>query len=71
MPLSIISHNGHRKAVVAEDAEGVFVDYYRTTGCDDWRFHHRARPALPFHAALDLADRLINAAPPAVGEGAR
>jgi len=61
--ISVISKDGFRRARVGEDAHGVFINYYR----DDWRFVRQARPALPFHAALDLADQIINCAPPVVG----
>lgn len=74
--ISILSKNGFRKAQVGEDADGVFINYYRPASLgdlarDDWRFVRQTRPALPFHAALDLADRIMNVAPPEVGAGAR
>jgi len=71
MTISIISKTGYRKAVVGEDAEGVFINYYRTTGRGDWRFDRCARPAQPFHVALDLAQRIVDTAPPEVGARAR
>ena len=67
MPLSILSNNGFRKAVVDEDADGVAVSYYRIDSDGKCRLDRTTRPALPFHAALDLATQIVNCAPPKVG----
>lgn len=66
MPLSILSNNGFRKAVVS-DADGVTITYYRVDLDGTCRFDREARPALPFHAALDLATKIVNNAPPKLG----
>lgn len=67
MPLSILSNNGFRKAVVSEDADGVVITYHRVGTDGHSRLDRQTRPALPFHAALDLATRIINNAPPVLG----
>ncbi len=67
MPLSILSDNGFRKAVVDEDADGVAVSYYRVGSDGECRLDRITRPALPFHAALDLATQIINCAALKVG----
>lgn len=61
--ITVLSAVGNRRAIVTEDDDGTVIRYERAdvrTGVAAWRFDHEARPALPFHAALDVAHAVVN-----------
>lgn len=62
MTLTVLSRCGLRRALVSDS--GVAYYYAAPPSADappTWRFDHHAAPALPFHALLDLATRIVNA----------
>ena len=61
----ITVQSDHLKAVVTEDLDGPVITYWRALrrgGETRWVFDHEARPAVPFHAARDLAHAMVHAA---------
>ena len=56
--ITVNSRDGMYRAEVDEDNDGVVTRYYRWRG--DWHFDRECRPALPFHAALDHAHRMVD-----------
>lgn len=68
--ITVLSDDELRRATIAETADGAVITYYRIDGGmhgSSWRFDRECCPAIPFHAACDLAVEMLNRRPPQAG----
>jgi hypothetical protein len=65
MPLTIIPTDGERRAIVSATADGATVAFYRAIydngGHPSWAYRRTSSIPQPFHVALDIAHRVIEA----------